>query len=609
MADQDRQGPGISSEEFQLLAVRYLDNLASPEEIKRVLAAVAASPAHRDAFVAACMTATLLSECCKPQGGEISFDGALLPRPAASGPPAVRWSVLGFLTRFQSRWAQTPAATAMQWLVVALLGGTLLGIVLLGVVVYRGMRPPAGKSEIAKVKGGDDRPQGGGSDLPAIAAAPVAHLVEAKDCRWIDGQPEPALGQVLPAGRSLTLIAGVAEIDFEIGAKVIVQSPAALELVSANSARLASGKVTVEIKKEAARGFKLLTPDATFIDQGTEFGVEASGGSSRVHVFKGLVDVDLKAREGKAEAASPERLAANASARFESGESSMTFVADTGESFIRSMDQADRDRHVVAYWRFEDHLVGELVPHTSSNTKDIRGTVDSSFNGNDLFTFSPSTRPRFSDDVPKDSVLQSGATNHGCLDNTQPPDKMPTRDLYTRSVSSHASPIDIQTMTPAEWTIEASVKAKVLHAGPQTFVGREGGKGGVRLAFRINEKDRFEILYYDIKHRVHKAVADLEMRENQWYHVAAVSNGITLQLYVDSRDGQGYQLRGITKLNRSRGTTALGATNPNAIWTVGRGGASRSASEWFQGWIDEVRISDVAREPGELLFAAKNQGK
>jgi hypothetical protein len=286
----------------------------------------------------------------------------------------------------------------------------------------------------------------------------------------------------------------------------------------------------------------------------------------------------------------------------------MTLVADTGESFIRSMDEADRDRHVVAYWRFEDHVVGELVPHTASNTKVIRGTVDSSFNGNDLFTYSTSTRPTFSDRVPADSVPQSGAPNHGCLDNTAPPvEGSPTRDLYTRSRFSHASPIDIQTMTPAEWTIEASVKAKVVHAGPQTFVGRDGGKGGARLAFRINAEDKFEIFFYDVKHRLHKAVAKAAVKENQWYHVAAVSNGQTLRLYADSQDGHGYQLLATTKLNPQRGSTALGATNPNAEWSVGRGRVNDYTSDWFQGWIDEVRISDVAREPGDFLFAAKAQ--
>ena len=65
----------------------------------------------------------------------------------------------------------------------------------------------------------------------------------------------------------------------------------------------------------------------------------------------------------------------------------MTLMEDTGESFIRSMDQAGRDQHVVAYWRFEDRPLGMLLPDTQRNTRNVRATTDSSFNGNDLFTW------------------------------------------------------------------------------------------------------------------------------------------------------------------------------------------------------------------------------
>ena len=123
------------------------------------------------------------------------------------------------------------------------------------------------------------------------------------------------------------------------------------------------------------------------------------------------------------------------------------------------------------------------------------------------------------------------------------------------------------------------------------------------MSFRINPQDRFEIYFRDVKHHQHTAVADVPLRENQWYHLAAASDGETLRLYVDARDGQGYQLRATAKLNSKRGSTALGATNPNAEWSVGRGRVNRLTCEWFQGWIDEVRICDVALPPSEFLFA------
>jgi len=195
----------------------------------------------------------------------------------------------------------------------------------------------------------------------------VARLVRANDCRWNGQSSAPEVGQPLPAGQSLHLAAGVAEIDFDCGAKVILQSPAAFQLLSANSARLEMGKATVEIKSETARGFKILTPEATFVDQGTEFGVEVTPrGSSKIHVFRGQVDVDRKAREGQV-APLTHRLVENAGARMEAGENGMTLVEETGECFIRSMDEAGRDQHVVAYWRFDDRPVGILLPDTGGN--------------------------------------------------------------------------------------------------------------------------------------------------------------------------------------------------------------------------------------------------
>ncbi len=129
-----------------------------------------------------------------------------------------------------------------------------------------------------------------------VSSSPVARLVRVKDCRWNGHSPAPEVGQTLPSGKSLSLVSGVAEIEFDIGVKVILQSPAAFEVCSANSAKLEIGKATVEIQNERARGFKIRTPEATFIDQGTEFGVEvAPGGGSKVHVFKGLVDIDRNA--------------------------------------------------------------------------------------------------------------------------------------------------------------------------------------------------------------------------------------------------------------------------------------------------------------------------
>jgi len=375
------------------------------------------------------------------------------------------------------------------------------------------------------------------------------------------------------------------------------------------------GKATVEIKSETAHGFTIVTPEAQFVDQGTEFGVEVTPrGNSKIHVFQGQVDVDRKAPEG-GRAPATHRLIENAGARMAAGEAGMVLVEDTGECFIRSMDETGRDRHVVAYWRFEDRPVGILLPDTEANTRPVCATVDSSFNGNDLYAAMTRNRPMFSADVPAAAVAQTGRPNHSCLDTSRPPTSINRLNVYTHSEFSHAAPVDIQKIAPAQWTIEASVKAAKLVGKAQGFLGRdahfteEDERAPARLTFQINARNRFAIGFYDGGGRFHEAVAeDLPVEAGRWYHLAATSDGRVLRLYVDALDGRGYVERAAKELPAT-GSTALGKGRDDAEWTIGRAGNAGDPADWlrFWGWIDEVRISDVARRPEEFLFAPRGK--
>jgi hypothetical protein len=92
----------------------------------------------------------------------------------------------------------------------------------------------------------------------------------------------------------------------------------------------------------------------------------------------------------------------------------------------------------------------------------------------------------------------------------------------------------------------------------------------------------------------------------QWYYAAAVDNGSTLSLYLDS--GSGYQLQGSVPITGAlfQGVPA----NPlwDASWTVGRGQYGGNPTDWFDGIIDEVRLTNSALAPSQFEFAPAGGG-
>src|SRR5262249_7184652 len=93
----------------------------------------------------------------------------------------------------------------------------------------------------------------------------------------------------LIAGKVLTIERGLAELHFQGGARVVLEGPARLELLSARSARLLSGKLTARVPG-GSQGFELLSPGGKVVDLGTELGVKVVEGVTDVVVFEGKVE-------------------------------------------------------------------------------------------------------------------------------------------------------------------------------------------------------------------------------------------------------------------------------------------------------------------------------
>ncbi len=123
---------------------------------------------------------------------------------------------------------------------------------------------------------------------PMPPASNIAWLVNAQDCLWAGTEQTP--GRDMRAGKTLRLERGLAEIEFEKGARVILQGPAGIELVSGSCARLFHGTLTARVSKGAI-GFTVLSPRGKVVDLGTEFGLSVDQrGATTVRVFAGEVE-------------------------------------------------------------------------------------------------------------------------------------------------------------------------------------------------------------------------------------------------------------------------------------------------------------------------------
>lgn len=131
---------------------------------------------------------------------------------------------------------------------------------------------------------------------PMVQKSPVmpgvAVLNDAYGVEWQDAQEPNHVGNVLKPG-ALKLKSGVAQIQFLNGANVWMQGPAELDLLSASEGNCKSGKMLVDVPKEA-RGFHINAPWDAMADPGSGFGVEVDHSQTAIHVFRGQVEISAQ---------------------------------------------------------------------------------------------------------------------------------------------------------------------------------------------------------------------------------------------------------------------------------------------------------------------------
>lgn len=183
------------------------------------------------------------------------------------------------------------------------------------------------------------------SGVPERPVDPVAWLTAAVWGEPRCGAATVPVGSELFAGQQVHLEAGLAELHFACGARVILEGPARFALVSRGRLFLYQGRLAARVPAEAA-GFAVAAPGVVIIDRGTEFGlwVEPQG-PIEVHVLDGCVDLQPEGEE------KPAGSAATSAKRLRAGQAVRVVRAAPGVSpqfqeigvredrFVRAMPQ------------------------------------------------------------------------------------------------------------------------------------------------------------------------------------------------------------------------------------------------------------------------------
>jgi hypothetical protein len=273
----------------------------------------------------------------------------------------------------------------------------------------------------------------------------------------------------------------------------------------------------------------------------------------------------------------------------------------------------------VAYWRFETGPANTAVLHAGADGAFDGSTPDVSGNGNSLSAWSQGGWAGYAyrSDVPSASVPQSGATNRFSVKNTG---SYPT--MFTSAAGS-SSGINARTITPAQFTVEASCKLEA-NGGYRTVVGRDArnvSSANTNLAafyLQVRPDDSACVNFTDVAGYTHEAYSppgliygfnfstNPEGTNAPWHNLVAVSDGSTLKLYVNNVlvASNDMTLSGSPDRSLAKGATS-GSDWTTGAWSVGRGLYAGGHTDRAYGFIDEVRISNAALSPAKLLSAPR----
>ncbi|WP_338285290.1 LamG-like jellyroll fold domain-containing protein [Luteolibacter sp. LG18] len=261
--------------------------------------------------------------------------------------------------------------------------------------------------------------------------------------------------------------------------------------------------------------------------------------------------------------------------------------------------------HAVAWWNFEQGTADTYVPYSPSSSNQFDGSIkDQSGNGNHLSAYAASW-DWYRAQVATATTPQNGAANTLSIQNAN----------ATNALSAINTPLT--TWSPQAWTIEAAIRPDDATNGYQTFIGRDsqgayaGNTAWSALYFSVRPAGNLMIQFTDAAGNNWKLESAANVvTDAKWHAVAATSDGSTLSLYLKNitNGDPAYTLLGTLDISSSVNPAISvgsgdGATWDAGVFSVGRGLYAGSYTDRFNGYLDDIRFSDVALAPDQLLYS------
>ncbi len=261
------------SADFDTAVAAVCHGAASDDQLRALNELLRGHPAARDAYI------WRLEVHSRLASDPDLFPGALAPSPAGPGNVEVVPDPVPRLRRSSEAWPSSPTRRtpdlerpvprAPRSRVVAVLMAfaaclTLVAIGWWGLQVWN---------------------QGGRKGARSSAVAMLNRVV---DARWSDRDESPRLGAPLEPGW-LRLDSGLAQVVFYSGARIVIEGPAELQVVSSGEASCRLGRLTAEVPPQA-HGFRIRTPQVLVTDLGTASGLHVKDRQTALHAFQGRIE-------------------------------------------------------------------------------------------------------------------------------------------------------------------------------------------------------------------------------------------------------------------------------------------------------------------------------